>query len=114
MPLAWAYPMAAGVPDSGTGMTRSASAGRSPRSEEHTSELQSRQYLVCRLLLEKKKKKKIRRTSEKEYEIKEMLHRTEERENVTERDKGEYGIRQHKNTDGNTKRINNAASILLL
>src|SRR3712207_8090871 len=28
----------------------------SPRSEEHTSELQSRQYLVCRLLLEKKKK----------------------------------------------------------
>src|SRR3712207_7761387 len=27
-----------------------------PRSEEHTSELQSRQYLVCRLLLEKKKK----------------------------------------------------------
>src|SRR3712207_8922978 len=32
--------------------------GRGPlgRSEEHTSELQSRQYLVCRLLLEKKKK----------------------------------------------------------
>src|SRR3712207_8363201 len=28
------------------------------RSEEHTSELQSRQYLVCRLLLEKKKKYK--------------------------------------------------------
>src|SRR3712207_8773662 len=27
-----------------------------PRSEEHTSEFQSRQYLVCRLLLEKKKK----------------------------------------------------------
>src|SRR3712207_8034554 len=27
-----------------------------PRSEEHTSELQSRQYLVCRLLLEKKTK----------------------------------------------------------
>src|SRR3712207_7476987 len=27
--------------------------GRGPRSEEHTSELQSRQYLVCRLLLEK-------------------------------------------------------------
>src|SRR5215217_9782555 len=37
---------------------------RSPRprvrSEEHTSELQSRQYLVCRLLLEKKKKNSIR------------------------------------------------------
>src|SRR5438445_6934592 len=30
------------------------------RSEEHTSELQSRQYLVCRLLLEKKKKKQKR------------------------------------------------------
>src|SRR3712207_7991574 len=29
-----------------------------PRSEEHTSELQSRQYLVCRLLLEKKKSTK--------------------------------------------------------
>src|SRR3712207_7589378 len=33
-----------------------ASAGGDTRSEEHTSELQSRQYLVCRLLLEKKKK----------------------------------------------------------
>src|SRR3712207_7890881 len=32
------------------------SMSRSNRSEEHTSELQSRQYLVCRLLLEKKKK----------------------------------------------------------
>src|SRR3712207_7379922 len=31
-------------------------AYRPRRSEEHTSELQSRQYLVCRLLLEKKKK----------------------------------------------------------
>src|SRR3712207_7789500 len=31
------------------------------RSEEHTSELQSRQYLVCRLLLEKKKIKKSQR-----------------------------------------------------
>ena len=33
-------------------------SGQSVRSEEHTSELQSRQYLVGRLLLEKKKKKK--------------------------------------------------------
>src|SRR5687767_15192030 len=32
-------------------------AGHRPRSEEHTSELQSLAYLVCRLLLEKKKKK---------------------------------------------------------
>src|SRR3712207_8871200 len=40
---------------------------RTERSEEHTSELQSRQYLVCRLLLEKKKNKRI------EYRISEML-----------------------------------------
>src|SRR5476651_2881292 len=33
--------------------------GRRVRSEEHTSELQSRQYLVCRLLLEKKKKQNM-------------------------------------------------------
>src|SRR3712207_7954280 len=32
------------------------------RSEEHTSELQSRQYLVCRLLLEKKKQSSTRRS----------------------------------------------------
>src|SRR5690606_41671293 len=32
---------------------------RRPRSEEHTSELQSRENLVCRLLLEKKKKEKV-------------------------------------------------------
>src|SRR5258707_7549507 len=34
-----------------------------PRSEEHTSELQSRQYLVCRLLLEKKKKQNLLRNA---------------------------------------------------
>src|SRR3712207_7024671 len=33
--------------------------GDDARSEEHTSELQSRQYLVCRLLLEKKKSKLV-------------------------------------------------------
>src|SRR3712207_8847977 len=43
------------------GDRRAGAAGEGPgrlraRSEEHTSELQSRQYLVCRLLLEKKKK----------------------------------------------------------
>src|SRR3712207_7105070 len=54
-------------PRLGTGQLAAASAGRlgrprmkghrreGSRSEEHTSELQSRQYLVCRLLLEKKK-----------------------------------------------------------
>src|SRR3989449_2361802 len=36
-----------------------ATFGKDNRSEEHTSELQSRLHLVCRLLLEKKKKKKI-------------------------------------------------------
>src|SRR3712207_5662216 len=36
---------------------------RTQRSEEHTSELQSRQYLVCRLLLEKKKKTNLYLTS---------------------------------------------------
>src|SRR3712207_7478749 len=49
-------PAAAGASDRrlGSGHGR---AALSQRSEEHTSELQSRQYLVCRLLLEKKKKK---------------------------------------------------------
>src|SRR5258707_10931903 len=39
---------------------RSKAAEIRNRSEEHTSELQSRQYLVCRLLLEKKKKIKFK------------------------------------------------------
>src|SRR3712207_7441753 len=54
-----------------TGSLRNDSSPRlSTRSEEHTSELQSRQYLVCRLLLEKKKKQKRRnhsRTKSKEH-----------------------------------------------
>src|SRR3712207_8725431 len=48
-----------GHPDIGVGTSRfeplSHLLGPPGRSEEHTSELQSRQYLVCRLLLEKKK-----------------------------------------------------------
>src|SRR3712207_8700151 len=43
-----------GRPRAGRG--RRERGGELRRSEEHTSELQSRQYLVCRLLLEKKKK----------------------------------------------------------
>src|SRR5438034_9369545 len=43
---------------SGVGNRRCPTAPRSPRSEEHTSELQSHSDLVCRLLLEKKKKMK--------------------------------------------------------
>src|SRR3712207_7865913 len=38
----------------GAAQDRRADLWIAPRSEEHTSELQSRQYLVCRLLLEKK------------------------------------------------------------
>src|SRR3712207_8953169 len=40
--------------DPSSSVTRNHGACCSPRSEEHTSELQSRQYLVCRLLLVKK------------------------------------------------------------
>src|SRR3712207_8939097 len=42
---------------SGSSAARASGSAASGRSEEHTSELQSRQYLVCRLLLEKKKSK---------------------------------------------------------
>src|SRR2546422_6898279 len=42
---------------------------RHSRSEEHTSELQSRLHLVCRLLLEKKKKKKNKEMSVLRYDI---------------------------------------------
>src|SRR3712207_8236574 len=42
-----------------TDAKKEAAYKRAERSEEHTSELQSRQYLVCRLLLEKKKQQKI-------------------------------------------------------
>src|SRR5216683_4630991 len=41
-----------------------------PRSEEHTSELQSRSDLVCRLLLEKKKKKKKHHNTKKKQKKK--------------------------------------------
>src|SRR5215217_3969083 len=46
-------------PPLGRHLERSARARELRRSEEHTSELQSRQYLVCRLLLEKKKKRAV-------------------------------------------------------
>src|SRR3712207_7063351 len=49
-PQVLAGPSAALVPDAPEGAIHRAGG----RSEEHTSELQSRQYLVCRLLLEKK------------------------------------------------------------
>src|SRR3712207_8207141 len=56
------HPAARGVPrplrehrPRGADQLLPAPGGQQGRSEEHTSELQSRQYLVCRLLLEKKK-----------------------------------------------------------
>src|SRR5258708_18954146 len=45
------------------GIRRAARIQRHPRSEEHTSELQSPDHLVCRLLLEKKKKTAPRSTT---------------------------------------------------
>src|SRR5687768_17966294 len=45
--------------------SRLAATAERRRSEEHTSELQSRLHLVCRLLLEKKKKKKKRERQKK-------------------------------------------------
>src|SRR3712207_7531609 len=48
--------------EEGAGRVADRPAGGEARSEEHTSELQSRQYLVCRLLLEKKKNNTCRYT----------------------------------------------------
>src|SRR5258707_7877925 len=52
-----AFGTAQGVSGSRSVVDRRFERKEPDRSEEHTSELQSRQYLVCRLLLEKKKKK---------------------------------------------------------
>src|SRR2546422_4943010 len=45
-------------------MSAKANRARNSRSEEHTSELQSRLHLVCRLLLEKKKKKQKQKSTQ--------------------------------------------------
>src|SRR3712207_7022945 len=50
----WSVPY---IARTGSSPNQGRTASTSVRSEEHTSELQSRQYLVCRLLLEKKKKR---------------------------------------------------------
>src|SRR5262245_66061644 len=59
-PYTTLFRSARGIRDAGSGSTRSTCRARrasgSARSEEHTSELQSLRHLVCRLLLEKKKK----------------------------------------------------------
>src|SRR5687767_15436084 len=68
LPISWRFsPSSRKFGSSGSRSTPAGSSGSSPptrrrrsataRSEEHTSELQSLAYLVCRLLLEKKKKK---------------------------------------------------------
>src|SRR3712207_7112415 len=49
------------IPHSVQAVMPSTDTHRKVRSEEHTSELQSRQYLVCRLLLEKKKTRSLPR-----------------------------------------------------
>src|SRR3712207_8175175 len=53
-PSSWAQTVMAAM----STQSRAAKPTSGSRSEEHTSELQSRQYLVCRLLLEKKKTNK--------------------------------------------------------
>ena len=57
------------------GKLKGATAVTEKRSEEHTSELQSRENLVCRLLLEKKKKKK--KTNDKKKKKKKMQRRND-------------------------------------
>src|SRR5690348_18166555 len=60
--LAVAQPDAAAAPDAvgERGQVRNHVLGAEPRSEEHTSELQSPVHLVCRLLLEKKNNNALR------------------------------------------------------
>src|SRR5438445_4310267 len=72
---------------------------RAPRSEEHTSELQSRQYLVCRLLLEKKKKK-ILQSNDREavWAVEKAFGQVREARNpAREKDVAEMGYYLRKN-----------------
>src|SRR5439155_19280787 len=54
-------PASVSIPRKEIAESRSAHATEISRSEEHTSELQSRGHLVCRLLLEKKKKQNLQK-----------------------------------------------------
>src|SRR5215203_7195975 len=67
------------TPRRGPLTTRPRGLPRGPRSEEHTSELQSRQYLVCRLLLEKKKKKTCKQKKKKKKKQKQKKHKTKKK-----------------------------------
>src|SRR3712207_7571944 len=55
--VSWHAILKAALPDARPRMVDAVQG--TTRSEEHTSELQSRQYLVCRLLLEKKKRRRL-------------------------------------------------------
>ena len=63
------------------------------RSEEHTSELQSRTNLVCRLLLEKKKKKKKTKKKKKKKKKKQKTTNTKKKKQTTEHNKTSQNIR---------------------
>src|SRR5215475_6703922 len=64
---AWPTPRSSAIsPRSPTARSAWTPASTRSRSEEHTSELQSRENLVCRLLLEKKKKKQRQRNAQKQ------------------------------------------------
>src|SRR5438034_1523014 len=66
---------------------RSWSGARPPgRSEEHTSELQSHSDLVCRLLLEKKKKNKQRKRKEKKNKTIERIRKASNDTNIIQAD----------------------------
>src|SRR3989442_8759762 len=67
---------AAAMASSSVAMPRSKKP--SPRSEEHTSELQSRPHLVCRLLLEKKKQHQLQSVdvARTEFQVAVLLRRT--------------------------------------
>src|SRR5690554_7295096 len=64
---------------SGNEWINCAAFSRLARSEEHTSELQSRPHLVCRLLLEKKNNKRKRKTNKRKRKHSAMLRNKETR-----------------------------------
>src|SRR3712207_7332266 len=71
------YSTTRGLPGTSCGIVTTARSWETrlirSRSEEHTSELQSRQYLVCRLLLEKKKKADTSALQSREYLVCSLL-----------------------------------------
>src|SRR5690349_23697980 len=67
LPISAAGPAGAGRRDVSELAVRGGLVVTPDRSEEHTSELQSRRDLVCRLLLEKKKKKKKKRKKNTQF-----------------------------------------------